>query len=66
MQALAIAVAAFGAANLVAGQIPIYVSVSGLILAAIVWLSGRISPYLRVFIAMYAVGYLVQIGRAHV
>ncbi len=59
MQVLAIVVAAFAAANLVMGQIPIYVSGSGLALAAVLYLSRTISPYLRIFVAMYGLGYLL-------
>ena len=59
MQGLAIAIAAFAAANLAVGQIPIYLSLSGLVLAAIVYQSRAISPYLRIFVTMYALGYLL-------
>ena len=59
MQALAILIGAFSAGNLAVNQLPIYVSASGLILAGIVYLSRAISPYLRIFIVMYAIGYLV-------
>ena len=41
------------------GYIPNYVAASGLALAVVVWLSTSISPYLRIFVTMYAVGFLL-------
>ncbi len=59
MQAFAIAIGAFALVNLLAGQLSPYVSASGLVLAGIVYLSRAISGYLRIFVTMYAVGYLL-------
>jgi putative ATP-binding cassette transporter len=58
MTLFAIFIALFSGANVAAGLLPIYVSLSGLILAAIVHLSRTISSYLRIFVTMYAVGFL--------
>jgi putative ATP-binding cassette transporter len=41
-----------------ASRIPLFVPVSGLALAFIVYLSTRISTFLRVFVTMYGLGYL--------
>ena len=64
MMALTGVVGLFALANLLADQIPLYVSASGLVLAAIVWASQRISAFLRIFIVMYALGYLLLAGGA--
>lgn len=58
MQLLAIVTALFSAANIVADRLPVYVSLGGLVLAAVIHLSRTISPYLRIFIVMYAAGFL--------
>ena len=63
MQVLAMATAAFALVALVAGQVggaalPLYVPLSGFALAGIVWASRSISAFIRVFVAMYALGYL--------
>jgi putative ATP-binding cassette transporter len=63
-------VAGFSLALLVAGQVtgvglPIYVTGSGLALAGIVFASRSISAYLRIFITMYALGYLLLAGLAY-
>ena len=64
MQVLALAVAAFALVALVAGQVgeagalPLYVPFSGFALAGIVYAARGISAFARVFVAMYAVGYL--------
>jgi len=63
MQRLAIGTAAASTLFLVvsltqAGAPPLYVPLSGLLMAAIVWLSRGISSFLRIFVAMYALGYL--------
>lgn len=39
--------------------LPIYIPLSGFILAAVCWFSRPISLFLRIFIAMYALGYLL-------
>lgn len=59
MQAFSIVIAAFALANIVLMQLPLYVSASGLVLAVIVYLARTISPYLRIFVTMYAAGYLL-------
>ena len=41
---------------------PWYVGLSGLVMAALLYLSTRISPFLRVFIVMYALGYVFLAG----
>lgn len=64
MKALTIVVGLFALANILAGQIPLYVSASGLALAVIVWFSQGISAFLRIFVVMYAVGYLLLAGGA--
>lgn len=63
MVALGLVVAAFSAALLVVqatgtALMPWYVPVSGLVLAGILWLSRPIALFLRIFIVMYALGYL--------
>lgn len=58
MQNLAIFIGLYSAANVAAGQLPIYVSLSGFALAVVVYLAQTISPYLRIFVTMYAVGFL--------
>lgn len=58
MQLLAIVTALFSAANIVADKLPIYVSLSGLALAVVIYLARAISPYLRIFVTMYGVGFL--------
>ena len=40
------------------GSLPFYVPVSGLILAGIVWASRPISTFLKVFVVMYALGFM--------
>jgi putative ATP-binding cassette transporter len=60
---LALVVAAFSIVALLvtafaAKSLPLYVSVSGLALAGILYAARGISPYVRVFIIMYAFGYL--------
>lgn len=64
MHALAITTGAFGLANLLAGELPVYASASGLALAAVVYLSTTISAYLRIFVVMYALSYLLLAGLA--
>lgn len=69
MKALAVIVAGFavaiGAAGLLGGGgLPLYVPLSGLALAGIVYLSREISAYLRIFVTMYSVGYLLLAGLA--
>lgn len=59
MKALTIVIGAFALANLPVGKLPIFVTLSGFALAAIVYASQRISPYLRIFVVMYALGYLL-------
>lgn len=63
MNALGFVVAAFSAALLAVqasgtALMPWYVPVSGLILAGILYLSRPIALFLRIFIVMYALGYL--------
>lgn len=43
---------------LLGGPLPAYVPLSGAVLAGIVFLSRAISPYLRIFVTMYALGFL--------
>ncbi|TDR94516.1 ABC transporter ATP-binding protein/permease [Enterovirga rhinocerotis] len=43
---------------LLGGPLPAYVPLTGAVLAAIVFLSRSISPYLRIFVTMYALGFL--------
>jgi putative ATP-binding cassette transporter len=67
MTALAATTATFALAVLLAGQVgtaslPIYVPVTGFFLAGIIYAARSISPYLRIFIVMYAVGYLLLAG----
>ncbi len=38
--------------------VPLYVALSGFIMAVIVWLSRPISTFLKVFVVMYALGYM--------
>ncbi|WP_375458366.1 ABC transporter ATP-binding protein/permease [uncultured Enterovirga sp.] len=59
MKALTIVIGAFALANLPIGKLPIYVTLSGFALAAIVYAARQISPYLRIFVVMYALGYLL-------
>ncbi|MDB5590885.1 ABC transporter ATP-binding protein/permease [Enterovirga sp.] len=59
MKALTIVIGAFALANVLLGQLPLYVTLSGFALAGIVYASRAISPYLRVFVAMYGLGYLL-------
>jgi putative ATP-binding cassette transporter len=64
MTALAATTAIFALALLVGGQfgtasLPIYVPVSGFLLAGVIYLARSISPYLRIFIVMYSLGYLL-------
>ena len=59
MPILAIVIGAFAVATIIGGQLPLYVSATGLILAAVVYLSRTISPYLRIFVSMYGLGYLL-------
>lgn len=42
-----------------AGALPIHVGIAGLALAGIVWFSQNISTFLRVFIVMYGLGFLM-------
>ena len=58
MLLLALFVALFSGANIVAGLLPIYVSASGLALAVVIYLARTISPYLRIFITMYGLGFV--------
>ena len=58
MQLFAVVIALFSAANVVVGKLPIYVSLSGFALAVVVYLARTISTYLRIFVTMYAVGFL--------
>ncbi len=58
MKPFAAAIGAFALATFFVGHLPIYVPISGLVLAGVVYLSRDISAYLRIFVAMYAVGYL--------
>ena len=64
MQVLALAVAAFAVVALLAGwlgeagALPLYVPLSGFALAGVVYAARGISAFVRVFVAMYAVGYL--------
>ena len=44
------------------GGLPLYVSLSGVVMAAICWFSRPISLFLRIFIGMYALGYLLFAG----
>jgi putative ATP-binding cassette transporter len=67
MRLAAFALAAFSLVLLVAGSIassalPVYVPVSGLALAGIVFASQRISAFVRVFIATYAAGFAFLSG----
>jgi putative ATP-binding cassette transporter len=41
---------------------PLYVSLSGLAMAGILFASGRLSSYLKVFVSVYGVGYLFLAG----
>ena len=59
MYILATISALFGAANLAVGPLPAYVAASGLVLTAVLYVARGISPYLRIFVVMYALGYLV-------
>ena len=64
MKALSLVVAGFSLVLLLAGQVwggglPLYVPVAGFALAGIVYASRSISAYLRIFITMYALGYLL-------
>jgi putative ATP-binding cassette transporter len=64
MYVLAVIVAAFSlvalAASVVGGApLPLYVPLSGLALAAIVYFAQRISTFVQVFVATYALGYLL-------
>jgi putative ATP-binding cassette transporter len=40
------------------GSLPFYVPVSGLVLAGIVWASRPISTFLKIFVVMYALGFM--------
>lgn len=76
MQVLAVVIAAFAAVTTslaplpgldrglagIGPGIPVWVTVSGFVLAAIVYLARTISPYLRIFVVMYALGYLLLAG----
>lgn len=64
MKLIAIVVAAASAAFLGLSQgqanaLPLFVPVSGFVLAAILWLARDISIFLRIFMGMYALGYLL-------
>ena len=62
MRALAAAIGAFSVALLVSGQLPIYVAISGIVLAVIVYQARTISAYLRIFVTMYALGYVLLVA----
>jgi putative ATP-binding cassette transporter len=69
MQVLAVVVALFSlvalAASVAGGApLPVYVPLSGIGLAAIVYFAQRISTFIQVFVAMYALGYLLLAGGA--
>lgn len=67
MKLIAIVVAVASAAFLALSQgqvnaLPLYVPVSGFILAGLLWLAREISIFLRIFMGMYALGYLLVAG----
>ena len=67
MMALAATTALFALAVLLGGQfgtasLPIYVPLSGFLLAGIIYAARSISPYLRIFVVMYGLGYLLLAG----
>lgn len=69
LHSLAIAVGAFALVALVAGRfgsvtLPIYIPLSGLAMAALLYFAQGISAFLRVFVVMYALGYLFLAGGA--
>ena len=60
----ALAVVLLAAGPLFGAPVPLYVPLSGFALAGIVYAARAISPYLRIFIVMYAVGFLLLAGAA--
>ena len=58
----AISVALLADSIIRAGSLPFWIGGSGLVLAAVVYLSSRISAFLRIFIVMYAAGFLFLAG----
>ena len=67
MKILAVLVALVSAAVLglgLSGQpaLPLYATLSGLALAAVVWASQGLAKFLRVFIVMYALGFLLIVA----
>ena len=64
MRIMALVIAAASAALLAMlttsqAALPVYVGISGLILAGVVWFSRDISTFLRVFVFMYGIGFLL-------
>lgn len=69
LHTLALVVGAFALIALVAGwfgnaTLPIYIPLSGFAMAVVLYLAQGISAFLRVFVAMYAAGYLFLAGGA--